>query len=178
AGYDVSVCTDGESAWAQLSAIEPAMVLTDLRLPKADGLCMLKQAKAKDADLPVVLMTGHGDIPTAIQAIRSGAYDFLEKPFSREHLLAVVQRGADQYRLVCENRQLKSQLAASSGIDQIVRGDWAAVRDLRDLILRLAPRPVDVLINGETGTGKELVARCLHDFGGRAGNFVAVNCAA
>jgi DNA-binding NtrC family response regulator len=178
AGYQVSLFADAESAMEQMAAVAPAAVLTDLRLPKADGLFVLQRTREKDADLPVVLMTGHGDIPTAIQAIRSGAYDFLEKPFSRERLLAVMQRAADQYRLVQENRQLKTRLAESSGIDQIVRGDAAPLRELRDLILRLAPTPVDVLIHGETGTGKELVARCLHDFGRRSGNFVALNCAA
>jgi DNA-binding NtrC family response regulator len=178
AGYQVSMFEDAESALAQLSAVAPNMVLTDLRLPLADGLFVLERAKEKNPELPVVLMTGHGDIPTAIQAIRLGAYDFLEKPFTRERLLAVVQRATDQFHLVQENRQLKTRLAESSGIDQIVRGDTTAVRELRDLILRLAPTPVDVLVNGETGTGKELVARCLHDFSKRTGNFVAVNCAA
>jgi len=89
-----------------------------------------------------------------------------------------VARASEQYALVVENRQLKRRIAASSGIDQIIRGDGAAVRELRDLVLRLAPTPADVLINGETGTGKELFARCLHDFSNRPGNFVAVNCAA
>jgi len=154
------------------------VVLTDLRLPRADGLYLLDRVRERDPDLPVVLMTGHGDIPTAIQAIRAGVYDFLEKPFSRERLLAVIQRAADQRRLVKENQQLKLRLAASSGIDQVVRGDSPPVRELRDLILRVATKPVDVLIRGETGTGKELVARCLHDYGNRTGNFVAVNCAA
>lgn len=178
AGHQVSMFHDAESALTQLGSLKPNLVLTDLQLPVADGLFVLERAREKDPDLPVVLMTGHGDIPTAIQAIRLGAYDFLEKPFSRDRLLAVVQRATDQYHLVRENRQLKTRLAESSGIDQIVRGDTVAVRELRDLILRLAPTPVDVLINGETGTGKELVARCLHDFSKRPGNFVAVNCAA
>jgi DNA-binding NtrC family response regulator len=178
AGYEVVQFEDAESAAQYLGANSAAVVLTDLRLPRADGLFLLEQVRHKDAELPVVMMTGHGDIPTAIQAIRAGAYDFLEKPFSRERLLSVVARATDQYALVVENRHLKHRLAASSGIDQIIRGNSAAVRELRDLVLRLAPTPADVLINGETGTGKELVARCLHDFGHRTGNFVAVNCAA
>ncbi len=177
-GNQVSLFADAESALESLAAVAPAVILTDLRLPFADGLFLLERVREKDPDLPVVLMTGHGDIPTAIQAIRAGVYDFLEKPFSRERLLAVIQRASDQHRLVKENQQLKLRLAAASGIDQIVRGDSPPVRELRDLILRLAPKPVDVLIRGETGTGKELVARCLHDYGNRTGNFVAVNCAA
>jgi len=178
AGYEVVPFEDAESAAHYLASNTAAAVLTDLRLPRANGLFLLERIKQKDAELPVVMMTGHGDIPTAIQAIRAGAYDFLEKPFGRERLLAVVARASDQYTLVVENRRLKQRLAASSGIDQVIRGESAAVRELRDLVLRLAPTPADVLINGETGTGKELVARCLHDFGQRAGNFVAVNCAA
>jgi DNA-binding NtrC family response regulator len=178
AGYEVVQFEDAESAAHYLATGNASVVLTDLRLPRADGLFLLEQVRHKDTDLPVVMMTGHGDIPTAIQAIRAGAYDFLEKPFSRERLLSVVARASDQYALVVENRQLKHRLAASSGIDQIIRGDSAAVRELRDLVLRLAPTPADVLINGETGTGKELVARCLHDYGQRSGHFVAVNCAA
>lgn len=167
-----------ESAIACLGAETVSVVLTDLRLPGIDGLAVLEQVRAGDPDLPVVLMTGHGDIPTAIQAIRSGAYEFVEKPFTRDRLLTVVTRAADRYALVLENRRLKRQLAAASGISEILRGDSAAMSELRDLVLRIAPTPADVLVHGETGTGKELVARCLHDFSRRMGNFVAVNCAA
>jgi DNA-binding NtrC family response regulator len=178
AGHEVTSFGDAEAVARALTQGLPDILLTDLRLPAADGLSVLQNAKQKDADLPVVIMTGHGDIPTAIQAIREGAYDFLEKPFGRERLLAVLARAADQYRLVVENRQLKNRLAAASGIDQILLGDSAVIRETRDLILRLAPTSADALITGSTGTGKELVARCLHNFGQRNGNFVAVNCAA
>jgi DNA-binding NtrC family response regulator len=178
AGFEVTPFDDAESAVAYLGTETASVVMTDLRLPGGDGLFVLEKVKALDAELPVVLMTGHGDIPTAIQAIRSGAYEFLEKPFSRERLLAVVTRASDRYTLVLENRQLKRQLAAASGINEILRGDSVAMRELRDLVLRLAPTPADVMVQGETGTGKELVARCLHDFSRRMGNFVAVNCAA
>ena len=178
AGHEVRAFADAESALEHLNAVSPAAILTDLRLPRANGMFVLDRARERRPDIPVVLMTGHGDIPTAIQAIRAGAYDFLEKPFNREQLLAVVLRACEQHRLVSENKLLKDRLAAASGIDQILRGDAASLRELRDLVLRLAPTPVDVLVQGETGTGKELVARCLHDYGKRSGNFVAVNCAA
>jgi two-component system C4-dicarboxylate transport response regulator DctD len=177
-GYDVSAFDDAESATQSFFLALPDLVLTDLQLPGADGLFVLACAIQQDTDLPVVLMTGHGDIPTAIQAIRNGAHDFLEKPFGREKLLAVVARATEQYRLVIENRSLKSRLAAASGIDQILIGDSAAIAETRDLVLRLAPNLVDVMITGATGTGKELVARCLHNFSKAGGNFVAVNCAA
>jgi len=178
AGFEVEPFDDAESAIDYIGSEPVSVVLTDLRLPGADGLVVLDRVKAGDPELPVVLMTGHGDIPTAIQAIRAGAYEFVEKPFSRDRLLAVVTRAAERYTLVLENRQLKRQLAAASGVSEILRGDSAAMRDLRDLVLRIAPTPADVLVHGETGTGKELVARCLHDFSRRMGNFVAVNCAA
>lgn len=178
AGYAVVAFEDGDAALAYLAGHAASAVLTDLRMPSRDGMSVLEGVRAKDAELPVVMMTAHGDIPTAIQAIRAGAYDFVEKPFSRDQLIATVGRAAEQYALIAENRQLRLRLAASSGIDQIIRGEGAAIRALRDLVLRLAPTPADVLINGETGTGKELVARCLHDFSNRPGHFVAVNCAA
>ncbi len=178
AGYDIAAFESAEAATLGLASGPFDIVLTDLRLPAADGLTLLQTVKQKDPDLPVVLMTGHGDIPTAIQAIREGAYDFLQKPFGREELLAVIARAVDQYRLVLENRQLKNRLAAASGIDQILLGDSTAIREMRDLVLRLAPTSADVLVTGATGTGKELVARCLHNFSNRSGNFVAINCAA
>jgi DNA-binding NtrC family response regulator len=178
AGYSAPAFASAEEFLESDEIERVSIVLTDLKLTKADGLYVLDRVRRADADLPVVLMTGHGDIPTAIQAIRAGAYDFLEKPFDREKLLAVIQRGCEQFRLVKENRRLKSQLAESSGIDQRLTGDSPALRELRDLVLRIAPTPADVLIVGETGTGKERVARCLHDYGRPGGNFVAVNCAA
>lgn len=179
AGFEVIPFGNATTAIDYLGAEPVSAVLTDLRLPEGgDGLFVLDKVKAIDAELPVLLMTAHGDIPTAIHAIRSGAYEFLEKPFSRERLLAVITRAADRHTLVLENRQLKRQLAAASGIGKIIRGESAPMRELRDLVLRVAPTPADVLVQGETGTGKELVARCLHDFSRRMGNFVAVNCAA
>jgi DNA-binding NtrC family response regulator len=178
AGYDVTSFDSAEAFLEGLGASMPDLVLTDLRLPRADGLFVLQHTKLKDADVPVIMMTGHGDIPTAIQAIREGAYDFLEKPFGREKLLTAVQRAVDQFSLVLENRGLKRRLASATGIDQVLAGDSAAIRNLRDLLLRLAPTSADVLVLGETGAGKELVARCLHNFSGCKGNFVPLNCAA
>lgn len=178
AGMEAVPFDDAESALAWLQRHAAAVVLTDLRLPGRDGLSVLESLRAQDAQLPVVLMTGYGDIPTAIQAIRSGAYDFIEKPFSRERLLSIIGRAADSRTLLLENQQLKRQLAATSGVAAILRGDSQPMRALRELVVRLAPTPADVLVQGETGTGKELVARCLHDFSRRMGPFVAVNCAA
>jgi two-component system C4-dicarboxylate transport response regulator DctD len=177
-GFEVVPFADAEHATAQIVTLAPAVVLTDLRLPCGDGLWVLEQTRLIDAELPVVLMTGDSDLPTAIRAIRCGAYDFLEKPFSRERLLAVVHRASAQFGLVQENRRLREQLESRSSLDTMVRGDSRAVRSLRDLIMHLAPTPVDVLLQGEAGTGKKLFARCLHDFGKRAGPFVAIDCSA
>jgi DNA-binding NtrC family response regulator len=154
------------------------VVLTDLRLPDMDGLEILAAVRKVDAELPVIVMTGHGDIATAVSAIQQGAYDFVEKPFGRDRLLTLLQRAAQQRRLALENRGLRSTLAGGAGLDRLLLGDSAAMRSLREWVLQLAPTPVDVLVQGETGTGKELVARALHEYGQRRGAFVAVNCAA
>jgi len=154
------------------------VVLTDLRLPDMDGLEVLAACRQADADLPVIVMTGHGDVATAVGAIKQGAYDFVEKPFGRDRLLTLLQRAAQQRRLALENRGLRVQLAGGAGMDRLLLGDSTAMHTLRAWVLRLAPTPVDVLLQGETGTGKELAARALHEYGQRRGPFVAVNCAA
>ncbi len=178
AGFDVQGFGVPQAAIEALSAAPPDVVLTDLRLPGINGLQVLEACHLVDAELPVVLMTGHADIPTAVQAIRNGAYDFLEKPFGRDRLVTLLRRAAGQHRLAVENRALRARLGESSGLNEVLRGDSPAMRALRDQIMRIAPTVADVLVCGETGTGKELVARALHDFSGRSGPFVAVNCAA
>ena len=178
AGHAVTPFTDPRKALDRLSACRPDVVLTDLVLGEMSGMEVLSQVRAFDPGLPVVMMTACGNIPTAIQALRTGAYDFLEKPFDGERLLGVLQRAAGQYRLAVENRSLKDLLGSVSGLDRILRGDSPGIRQMRSLIARVAPLPTDVMVLGETGTGKELVARCLHGFSGRRGHFVAINCAA
>lgn len=178
AGYDVSAFSSAEEAVESLEKAQPDLVLTHLDLPRANGLSVLKEAKQRDAERPVVLMTDHDDIPTAIQAIKDAADDFMEKPFGREKLLAVVSRAIEQNRRVVENRMLKNRQTEAAVIDQVIVGASPAVADMRDLVLRLSSAHVDVMITGATGTGKELVARCLHDFSAASGPLVAVNCAA
>ncbi|HEX6706528.1 MAG TPA: sigma-54 dependent transcriptional regulator [Albitalea sp.] len=178
AGFEVQAFGRAGAALRTLPAAAHELVLTDLRLPDMDGLEVLAQCRAFDPELPVAVMTGHADIDTAVRAIREGAYDFVEKPFGRDRLVTLVQRAVRQLRLARENRGLRSTLAAGTGLAEVLCGDSAAMRALRELILRIAPTPVDVLVCGETGTGKELVARALHDFSGRRGPFVAINCAA
>src|SRR6185436_20188133 len=134
-------------AGAGLKLLQPAhafdLVVSDLRLPDMDGLQVLAHCKAVDAELPVVLMTGHADIDTAVTAIKQGAYDFIEKPFGRDRLVTLVQRAGRQFRLARENRNLRSRLAGG-GLADVLCGDSAAMKGLREWIVRIAPTPVDV----------------------------------
>ena len=155
------------------------VVVCDVQLPGASGLQLLHALRERDPELPVILVTGHGDIGMAVEAMRDGAWDFIEKPFSAEHLVEVVRRALAQRRLVLENRRLKAQLAG--GPADGLLGTSAAMEQVRTLIATLGPARVDVLIHGETGAGKEVVARALHAASGEAGArgpFVAINCGA
>ncbi|AVR96785.1 sigma-54-dependent transcriptional regulator [Pseudoduganella armeniaca] len=157
----------------------PCVLVSDVRLPGISGLELLAAARAVDPDLPVILVTGHGDIAMAVQAMHDGAYDFIEKPYSSEQLADVVRRALDKRRLQLEVHALRQRLAHSQGIDAALLGNTPPMRELRRLILDVASQPADVLIYGETGTGKELVARCLHEYSERARHhYVAVNCGA
>jgi two-component system C4-dicarboxylate transport response regulator DctD len=178
AGYDVTAFGAADEALSHLAAAPVELVLTDLRLPGIDGLQVLQRCRAQDPDLPVIVMTGHADVATAVQAIQQGAYDFIEKPFGRDRLLSLVRRALQQRTLALENRGLRRGLEAGAALAAVLCGDSDAMRALRGLILRIAATPVDVLVSGETGTGKELVARALHDFSGRSGPYVPLNCAA
>jgi two-component system C4-dicarboxylate transport response regulator DctD len=177
-GWRVSAHSRAEPALHGLVALAPDVVLTDLRLPGAGGLEVLARCRELDAGLPVVLMTGHGDVATAVQAMRGGAHDFIEKPFGRDRLAVLLERALGQRRLAAENHDLREALRGARALAQSLRGDSPALHALRALVLQLAPLPADVLLLGETGTGKELVARALHDHSGRGGPFVAINCAA
>lgn len=165
-------------AWLQQPGFA-GVVVCDVQLPGDSGLVLLHGLREQDPELPVILVTGHGDIGMAVEAMRDGAWDFIEKPFSAEHLVEVVRRALAQRRLVLENRRLKAQLAG--GPADGLLGTSAAMEQLRTLIATLGPARVDVLIHGETGAGKEVVARALHAASGEAGArgpFVAINCGA
>ncbi|MEN9479272.1 MAG: hypothetical protein RLZZ298_667 [Pseudomonadota bacterium] len=166
---------DGEAMLAALATATPAMVVTDVRLPGRDGLTLLRELRQHDRDLPVLLITGHGDVAMAVEAMREGAFDFIEKPFPSERLVAAVRSALEKRALIQENRQLKERLG--SGISQII-GQSPAIQHIRQLVATLAPTGVDILLNGETGSGKEVVARAIHDASGRRGAFVAINCGA
>jgi DNA-binding NtrC family response regulator len=166
-----------EAAKEQVAPGFAGVVVSDIHLPGADGMALLKQLKAQDASLPVILITGHGDVSLAVQAMKDGAYDFIEKPFSPERLVDVASRALEQRRLSLEVADLRRQLEGKQSLEAQLIGRSPAIEHLRALINNLADTSANVLIHGETGTGKELVARCLHDVSSRKkNNFVALNC--
>jgi two-component system C4-dicarboxylate transport response regulator DctD len=148
-----------------------------MRLPKADGMEVLRRCQAMDADLPVIIITGHGDVTLAVEAMRSGAYDFIQKPFAPDLLVDVVRRALDKRALTLEVLDLRRRLAQRDGIESKLIGRSPQMARVRQLVSDVAATRVDVLVRGETGTGKELIAQCLHELSPRKdGPFVALNC--
>lgn len=179
ADLEVTCFDCAEKATPFLTTDWPGVVVCDIRLPKMDGLSFLTMAQKNDPDLPVILITGHGDVSTAVQAMRDGAYDFIEKPYSAERLVKTVERALEKRALTLENRTLRRELVAHSIPGPRIIGKTPAMVHLRGTIAQIADTGADVLILGETGTGKELVARSLHEQSERrTNNFVAVNCGA
>ena len=176
-GFEVRACESAEQARSWLHAGFGGVVVTDVRLPGQSGLALLAETVACDPELPVIVVTGHGDVSMAVDAMRAGAYDFIEKPFAAERLTETVRRAQEKRRLVMENRQLKAAWASHPDMPALI-GQSPAIEHVRTLIRSVGPTAADVLINGQTGTGKEVVARHLHGASGRKGPFVAINCAA
>ncbi|HFQ88982.1 MAG TPA: sigma-54-dependent Fis family transcriptional regulator, partial [Desulfobulbus sp.] len=179
AGLEVTCLGRAESAVDVVDMEWPGVVVCDIRLPGMDGMALLRRLRSIDADLPVIMITGHGDVSTAVQAMRDGAYDFIEKPYSAERLVKTVQRALEKRALTLENRSLRTELEAHSAPGPRIIGRTPAMQRLRATIAHIADTGADVLVMGETGTGKELVARSLHEHSRRrTRNFVAVNCGA
>ncbi|MEG0556884.1 MAG: sigma-54 dependent transcriptional regulator [Comamonas sp.] len=179
-GLECLCMGSADLALKQLSPDFKGVVVSDIRLPRMSGLELLHALRAMDAELPVILITGHGDISMAVQAMKDGAQDFLEKPFAPELLVNAVHRALERRRLVLEVRSLRQQLQSRDSRDLLqgqLLGRSPLVQQLRQTVQSLAASAADVLIMGETGTGKELVARCLHETSNRKnGHFVAINC--
>ncbi|PHR29062.1 MAG: DNA-binding response regulator [Desulfotalea sp.] len=174
------VCEDcAENGLDLLNREWPGIVVCDIRLPQMDGMEFLEKVQGIDRDLPVILITGHGDISIAVKAMRDGAYDFIEKPYSVERLVKTVFRGLEKRALTLENRNLRRELELHSAPGPRIIGRTPGMEKLRSTIAQVADTGADVLVFGETGTGKELVARALHENSKRRkNNFVAINCGA
>jgi DNA-binding NtrC family response regulator len=175
------VCTEAETAEAALALIEsepPDIVVTDLKLPSLSGTDLLRKVKELLPRAEVAIMTGHGSIESAVEAMREGAYDYIEKPFRVERLRQLLQRMAEKVRLVTENQFLRERVDAETHLDGIT-GTSAKIQDVLRMVSRLKDIRTPVLITGESGTGKELIARAIHNLGARRSRpFVAVSCGA
>lgn len=155
------------------------VVLSDIRMPGMDGMTLLQRLGDLDPDLPVILITGHAEVQLAVEAMRRGAYDFIEKPFATQNLIAVLRRALEHRTLVLENRRLRAAAGQRDDLETRLPGRSAAVIDLRFRLRAIGASEADALIIGPTGAGKEVVARAMHDLSPRAAKpFVAVNCAA
>lgn len=174
-GFDVRAYGSAQAFFTAERPDFPYVLITDVNLPDEDGLTLMRKVLAANQQVPVIIITGHGDIGMAVGAMREGAFDFIEKPFSPDRLVTTVRNAADKARLLSQVATL-SQEQKTSAAALIGQSERLAV--LRQQIAALAPTGVDILINGETGTGKEVVAQSLHAQSGCAGPLVAINCAA
>jgi DNA-binding NtrC family response regulator len=178
AGHSVDEARDGAEARRKLSENRYNLVLTDLKMPRADGLEVLRAAKSADGDMAVILLTAYGTIDEAVQAMKDGAYEFLQKPVDSRHLLLLVQRALEEARLRAENVLLKDEYSRRYGFPRII-GESSAMQKVGREIQQVAATPTTVLLLGESGTGKELFARAVHHLSQRRNApFIAINCAA
>jgi two-component system response regulator AtoC len=174
-GYDVMIAEDGEQGLAMLKDHHIDMVITDLKMPKVDGMTLLKEALREDPDLPVVMITAHGTVDTAVEALKSGAFDYLTKPFDKDEVRQIVAKALKTKELSGAEASATTAPSARFGII----GNSPGITELYNILERVADTPTTILITGESGTGKELVARALHDHSSRKDKpFIKVNCAA
>jgi len=178
AGYSVAEASDAREALNEIATSRHRLVLTDLRMPNGSGLDVLRSARAADADVPVIVMTAFGSIDEAVQAMKDGAHDFLQKPVDSNHLLLLVGRALEQARLRTENVLLREEWSRRYGFPRII-GESETLKRAVGETQRVAQTEATVLLLGESGTGKELFARAVHHLSARRDNpFVAINCAA
>ncbi|MEZ9132982.1 C4-dicarboxylate ABC transporter [Vibrio breoganii] len=178
-GIEAQFYENAELALQALESTLPHVIISDIRLPGLSGLDLLEGLNKQHPELPIILITGHGDISMAVEAMHKGAYDFIEKPFATDRLLDTTKRAIEKRQLTIENQRLRNSLKASQTLGPRIIGDTSAILNLKETITHIADTSADILIFGETGTGKELVARSLHEQSGRRdNNFVAVNCGA
>jgi DNA-binding NtrC family response regulator len=178
AGYSVIAAKDGQEGVRSLRDNKVDLVITDLKLPKKDGIEVLKFSKEENQLRPVIIMTAFGSVETAVEAMKSGAFDFITKPFDTDHLLMLIRRAIETQRLVTENILLKEEFAAKLGLPRII-GKSEKIIAVAQIIQKVAPTKTTVLLIGESGTGKELFARAIHNLSSRVQYpFVPINCAA
>ncbi|MDQ3753255.1 MAG: sigma 54-interacting transcriptional regulator, partial [Acidobacteriota bacterium] len=178
AGYSVRECADARAAASEIARTRFRLVLTDLRMPHGSGLDVLRAARAADAETPVVVMTAYGSVDEAVQAMKDGAHDFLQKPVDSNHLLLLVARALEQARIRTENVLLREEWSRRYGFPRII-GESAAIKRAVSETQRVAPTDATVLLLGESGTGKELFARAVHHLSPRRNQpLVVINCAA
>jgi len=178
-GFETETYGSAEEALKEITSDFAGIVISDIRMPGMDGMAFLKRLNSIDHSLPVIMITGHGDVPMAVEAMRIGAFDFLEKPFDPEKMSSLAKRAIQARRLTLDNRSLRRELSDGTGIMRRLVGTSPAMERLREDILDLGQADGHVLITGETGTGKTLVAHALHAVGPRAGKpFVTVTCGA
>ncbi|KAB0682772.1 sigma-54-dependent transcriptional regulator [Aureimonas leprariae] len=178
AGYEPRLFASADAALAALDAGFEGVVVSDLRMPGTNGLTLFRELKRRDPDLPVILVTGHGDIETAVSSLKEGVYDFIAKPYPGERLAVSLRRAVEKRRLVMENRRLRA--AAETGAQDLpLLGETPAMERLRQTIRQIAGADVDVLVQGETGSGKEIVAALIHRLSSRRDReYVVLNCGA
>ncbi|MEM1351942.1 MAG: sigma-54 dependent transcriptional regulator [Pseudomonadota bacterium] len=178
-GYDTETFGSAEDALKVLGPDYPGIVISDIRMPGMDGMQFLKKLMGNDSALPVIMITGHGDVPMAVEAMRVGAFDFLEKPFNPDRMSELAKKATGARRLVMDSRALRRELSDGTQLMKKLIGQSPVMERLREDILDLGQADGHVLIDGETGTGKTLVAHALHAVGSRAGKrFVLVSCSA
>ncbi|GHD99619.1 Fis family transcriptional regulator [Defluviimonas sp. 20V17] len=178
-GFDTVAYPSAEEALKGIGSDFPGVVVSDIKMPGMDGMAFLKRLMSTDSTLPVIMITGHGDVPMAVEAMRMGAYDFLEKPFNPDRMIELAKRATQLRRLTLDNRALRRELSDGTVLMKKLIGASPLMERLREDILDLGQADGHVLIDGETGTGKTLVAHALHAVGPRAGKkFVSVSCAA
>ncbi len=177
-GFEVTACGDPESALEQVREQAPHLVVSDLMMPGLDGIELLRRVRGIAPETEVLLITGHATVELAVEAMRQGAYDFIQKPVERDQLLRVVERALDKQALSSENRRLRDRLAELDSPSRMI-GASPSMTELKRMVAHVAPSDLPVLITGESGTGKEMVADLLHGLSRRsAGRAIKISCAA
>lgn len=177
-GLQVKAFSSGEEILSRVGFGFDGVVVSDIRMPGMDGMTLLHRIRELDHEIPVILVTGHGEVQLAVKAMREGAYDFIEKPFASQALAGVVRHALDRRSLVLENRRLRAVAGKRDDIETRLPGRTPIMVDLRYRVRAIGATEADALIIGETGAGKEVVARSLHDVSARSkGPFLAINCA-